>query len=177
MPPGGGRACMVRSIQSAARTDHRPGSTRPAAYPPTRLTRRHPPRVRACSLTYPDAFSAGTGFARPGSRGMIRRYWRLPGAAGLTAIQPRSAGLMEAGRLSGPRGVRGQRGAGRVRPGSIVAVTRNRPTRQTPAGAGVRAGLRCCCHPARGWGRQPCMHGPGWFVNRDAKITPACRRE
>ena len=64
----------------------------------------------------------------------------------------------EAGRLSGPRGVRGRRGAGRVRPGSIVAVTRT-----SPPGADtsrVRAGLCCCCHLVRGLGRRPCAHWP-----------------
>src|SRR6266516_4472817 len=124
---------------------------------------------RSRGFTWAARASAAGPWTVPGS-GLAACLARLSPAYGLDVLSAPAApqalrrfnrvlcDLIEAGRLGGPRGVRGQRGAGRARPGSIVAVTRTSPPgRHQP---GVRAGLGCCCHLVRGLGPRPCAHGP-----------------
>jgi hypothetical protein len=69
----------------------------------------------------------------------------------------------------------GQRGAGRVRLGQRGGT--RKPARQTPANGQVRAGLGYYCHLAEGLERHEHARGPGWFFNRNQKITPRGRPE
>ncbi len=81
------------------------------------------------------------------------------------------------GRLSGPRGVRGQRKRGPRPPGAWCGGHESPPGRQ-PAGGRVQAGLGYRCLPRTGVGTlDGHARRPRLVRNRGQKITPRCRHE